>query len=146
MRYILINPSWRVPDSIIRKEMLPKLRDPGYLSRRGYEVKTVGGRLTVRQPPGEANALGRIAFMFPNDHAVYLHDTPSRELFDEETRAFSHGCIRVEDPLTPGRTGAGRRGEGMDGGTNRGGDRRAGKNRLPAPAAARPHRVLHRIR
>src|SRR5271166_264881 len=97
MRYILINPSWQVPDSIIQKEMLPKL---DYLSRHGYEVKTVGGRLTVRQLPGESNALGRIAFMFPNDHSIYLHDTPSRELFDEETRAFSHGCIRVEDPLS----------------------------------------------
>jgi L,D-transpeptidase YcbB len=97
MRYVLINPSWRVPDSIIQKEMMSKL---GSLSRRGYEVKTVGGRLTVRQLPGEDNALGRIAFMFPNDHAVYLHDTPSRELFDEETRAFSHGCVRVEDPLS----------------------------------------------
>jgi len=97
MRYILINPSWQVPDSIIQKEMLPKL---DYLSRHGYEVKTVGGRLTVRQLPGETNALGRIAFMFPNDHSIYLHDTPSRELFDEETRAFSHGCIRVEDPMS----------------------------------------------
>ena len=97
MRYILINPSWQVPNSIIQKEMLPKL---DYLSRHGYEVKTVGGRLTVRQLPGESNALGRIAFMFPNDHSIYLHDTPSRELFDEETRAFSHGCIRVEDPLS----------------------------------------------
>ena len=97
MRYILINPSWQVPNSIIQKEMLPKL---DYLSRHGYEVKTVGGRLTVRQLPGETNALGRIAFMFPNDHSIYLHDTPSRELFDEETRAFSHGCIRVEDPLS----------------------------------------------
>jgi L,D-transpeptidase YcbB len=95
MRYVLINPSWQVPDSIIKKEMASKL---GSLSRRGYEVKTVGGRLTVRQLPGEDNALGRFAFMFPNDHAIYLHDTPSRELFDEETRAFSHGCIRVEDP------------------------------------------------
>jgi murein L,D-transpeptidase YcbB/YkuD len=84
-----------VPDSIIKKEMMSKL---GALSRRGYEVKTVGGRLTVRQLPGEDNALGRFAFMFPNDHAIYLHDTPSKELFDEETRAFSHGCIRVEDP------------------------------------------------
>jgi L,D-transpeptidase YcbB len=54
----------------------------------------------VRQLPGESNALGRIAFMFRNDHSIYLHDTPSRELFDEETRAFSHGCIRVEDPLS----------------------------------------------
>jgi len=97
MRYILINPSWQVPDSIIQKEMLPKL---DYLSRHGYEVKTVGGRLTVRQLPGETNSLGRIAFMFPNDHSIYLHDTPSRELFDEETRAFSHGCIRVEDPMS----------------------------------------------
>jgi len=95
MRYVLINPSWQVPDSIIRKEMMSKL---GALSRRGYEVKTIGGRLTVRQLPGDDNALGRFAFMFPNDHAIYLHDTPSKQLFDEETRAFSHGCIRVEDP------------------------------------------------
>jgi L,D-transpeptidase YcbB len=95
MRYVLINPSWQVPDSIIRKEMASKL---GALSRRSYEVKTVGGRLTVRQLPGDDNALGRFAFMFPNDHAIYLHDTPSKDLFDEETRAFSHGCIRVEDP------------------------------------------------
>ena len=95
MRYVLINPSWQVPNSIIKKEMMSKL---GALSRRGYEVKSVGGRLTVRQLPGDDNALGRFAFMFPNDHAIYLHDTPSKELFDEETRAFSHGCIRVEDP------------------------------------------------
>jgi murein L,D-transpeptidase YcbB/YkuD len=60
-------------------------------------VKTVGGRVTVRQLPGESNALGRFAFMFPNDHAIYLHDTPARELFDDESRAFSHGCIRVDD-------------------------------------------------
>ena len=97
MRYVIINPSWQVPDSIIKKELMPKL---GALSHRGYEVKTVGGRLTVRQLPGDDNALGRIAFMFPNDHAVYLHDTPKRELFDEDARAFSHGCIRVEDPLS----------------------------------------------
>jgi L,D-transpeptidase YcbB len=97
MRYVIINPSWRVPESIIKKELAPKL---GALSRRGYEVKTVGGRLTVRQLPGDDNALGRLAFMFPNDHAIYLHDTPARELFDEETRAFSHGCVRVEDPLS----------------------------------------------
>lgn len=100
MRYVLINPSWEVPDSIIRKEMLPRLAsDPRYLARRGYEVKTVGGRLVVRQPPGEDNALGRIAFMFPNEHAVYLHDTPSQSLFDSDMRALSHGCVRVEDPL-----------------------------------------------
>ena len=82
VRYVLINPSWRVPDSIIRKEMLPRLAaDPDYLTRHGYEMKTVDGRVTVRQPPGKDNALGRIAFMFPNDHSVYLHDTPARGLF-----------------------------------------------------------------
>ena len=97
MRTVVINPSWRVPDSIIKKEMMAKL---GSLSRRGYVVKTVRGRLTVRQLPGEDNALGRIAFMFPNDHAIYLHDTPARELFDEESRAFSHGCVRVENPVS----------------------------------------------
>ena len=97
MRYVLINPSWRVPDSIIKKEFASRL---GALSRRGYEVKAVGGRVTVRQLPGDDNALGRIAFMFPNDHAIYLHDTPARELFDEDIRAFSHGCVRVEDPLS----------------------------------------------
>jgi L,D-transpeptidase YcbB len=97
MRYVIINPSWQVPDSIIKKELMPRL---GALSRRGYEVKTVGGRLTVRQLPGEGNALGRFAFMFPNDYAIYLHDTPGRELFEEDMRAFSHGCVRVEDPLS----------------------------------------------
>jgi murein L,D-transpeptidase YcbB/YkuD len=95
MRYVLINPSWQVPDSIIKKEILPRL---DHFEGLGYEVKTVGGRLVVRQPPGEDNALGRLAFMFPNDHSVYLHDTPSRHLFDEDMRALSHGCVRVEDP------------------------------------------------
>ncbi len=95
IRYVVINPSWRVPDSIIRKEMMSKL---DYLASHGYEVKTVNGHLTVRQLPGARNALGRLAFMFPNDYAVYLHDTPSRELFNADDRAFSHGCVRVQDP------------------------------------------------
>ncbi len=100
MRYILVNPVWRVPDSIIRKEMAPKLaQDPTYLTRRGFEVSQVGDRLVVRQPPGEANALGRILFMFPNEHSVYLHDTPARALFAASRRAFSHGCVRVEQPM-----------------------------------------------
>ncbi len=99
MRYILVNPIWRVPDSIIRKEMAPKLaQDPDYLTRQGFEASRVGDRLVVRQPPGEANALGRILFMFPNEHAVYLHDTPARGLFAASRRAFSHGCVRVEQP------------------------------------------------
>ena len=100
MRYILVNPIWRVPDSIIKKEMEPKLaEDPTYLTRRGFEVTQVGDHLVVRQPPGEENALGRILFMFPNEHAVYLHDTPGRALFASARRAFSHGCVRVEQPM-----------------------------------------------
>jgi L,D-transpeptidase YcbB len=95
MRYVLINPSWLVPDSIIKKEILPRL---GHFTSLGYEVKTVGGRITVRQPPGDGNALGRLAFMFPNDYSVYLHDTPARRLFNEDMRALSHGCVRVEEP------------------------------------------------
>ncbi|MGD1038266.1 MAG: L,D-transpeptidase family protein [Roseiarcus sp.] len=100
IRYLLVNPIWRVPDSIIKKEMAPGLaQDPTYLTRRGYEVSWIGNRLVVRQPPGEANALGRIAFMFPNQHDVYLHDTPARGLFAASRRAFSHGCVRVEQPM-----------------------------------------------
>ncbi len=100
MQFLIVNPYWNVPPSIIRKEMMPKLAaDPNYLHRLGYETIWKGGRLTVRQPPGERNALGRIKFMFPNDYAVYLHDTPSRALFSEEKRAFSHGCVRVDDPF-----------------------------------------------
>ena len=96
MRYVLINPSWQVPDSIIKKEILPRL---SHFESLGYEVKMVGGRIVVRQPPGDDNALGRLAFMFPNEHSVYLHDTPSQQLFSEEVRALSHGCVRVEEPL-----------------------------------------------
>jgi L,D-transpeptidase YcbB len=100
MRYILVNPSWTVPPSIIKKEMLPKLaKDPDYLTDLGYEVIQHGDTITVKQPPGEDNALGRIAFMFPNEHSVYLHDTPSRSLFASPRRAFSHGCVRVDQPM-----------------------------------------------
>ncbi len=100
IRYLLVNPIWRVPDSIIKKEMAPKLaQDPDYLTRHGFEVSQVGNRLIVRQPPGEANALGRILFMFPNEYAVYLHDTPARGLFAAARRALSHGCVRVEEPM-----------------------------------------------
>ena len=100
IRYLLVNPIWRVPDLIVKKEMAPELaQDPTYLARRGYEVSRIGNRLVVRQPPGEGNALGRIAFMFPNEHDVYLHDTPARGLFAASRRAFSHGCVRVEQPM-----------------------------------------------
>ncbi|ACK51503.1 ErfK/YbiS/YcfS/YnhG family protein [Methylocella silvestris BL2] len=100
MQFLIVNPYWTVPQSIIRKEMMPKIAaDPNYLHRMGYEAVWKNGKLGVRQPPGERNALGRIKFMFPNDYAVYLHDTPSRALFEQHKRAFSHGCVRVDDPF-----------------------------------------------
>lgn len=100
MKYLIVNPSWYVPPSIIKKEMAPNLAaDPNYYTRRGYEVTRKGDQIVIRQPPGERNALGNIKFMFPNRHAVYLHDTPSRALFAQERRAFSHGCVRVDKPL-----------------------------------------------
>ena len=101
MQFIEVNPYWNVPDSIIKNEMMPKMaEDPTYLQRLGYEVSTAkNGRVIVRQPPGERNALGRIKFMFPNQHAVYLHDTPTRALFANGLRAYSHGCVRLDKPF-----------------------------------------------
>jgi murein L,D-transpeptidase YcbB/YkuD len=101
MDHVIVNPSWFVPPSILKKEFLPGLAaDPEYAAKRGYVVtRTKGGGISVRQPPGERNALGWIKFMFPNDHAVYLHDTPNRRLFASERRAFSHGCVRVDNPF-----------------------------------------------
>jgi murein L,D-transpeptidase YcbB/YkuD len=100
MEYAVVNPSWNVPPSILKNEFLPALaRDPGYAARRGYQVSYNGKTLSVRQPPGERNALGFIKFMFPNNHAVYLHDTPNRSLFSASHRALSHGCVRVDDPF-----------------------------------------------
>jgi len=100
VRYLLINPIWRVPQSIVQKEMLPKAGgDLSNLEGHGFKVKMIGGQVFVEQPPGEANALGRLLFMFPNEHAVYLHDTPLHGLFSTDRRAYSHGCVRVEAPL-----------------------------------------------
>ncbi|MFC7398603.1 L,D-transpeptidase family protein [Chelatococcus sp. GCM10030263] len=100
MQHVIVNPYWTVPPSIIRKEFLPAMaKDPGYAERRGYEVIRRGKRIIIRQPPGDRNALGHIKFMFPNDYAVYLHDTPSRNLFKTERRAYSHGCVRVDNPF-----------------------------------------------
>jgi L,D-transpeptidase YcbB len=99
MEFVVFNPSWNVPQSIIKKEYMPKLmEDPDYLARRGFIVTYHGDRMTVRQPPGDDNALGHIKFMFPNNFSVYLHDTSSRSLFANEKRAFSHGCVRVDLP------------------------------------------------
>jgi L,D-transpeptidase YcbB len=97
---ILVNPTWHVPESIIYGEYLPALaQDPGVLARMGLVVERgADGRIAIRQPPGERNALGRIKFNFPNRFHVYLHDTPDKKLFEHERRAFSHGCMRVQNP------------------------------------------------
>jgi murein L,D-transpeptidase YcbB/YkuD len=119
MRYVVLQPYWDVPYSILRKELLPEIQhDPDWMERNGYEIATgpgddsgvaaatpenlrllAAGKLRLRQRPGPNNALGRVKFMFPNRHNVYLHDTPARSLFTRTRRAFSHGCIRVSDPM-----------------------------------------------
>jgi murein L,D-transpeptidase YcbB/YkuD len=118
MKYVVLNPTWTVPYSIASREMLPKIQqDPDYFAKRDFDVKDRSGKIidpksvdwstlnrrnfayTLVQRPGPANALGRVKFMFPNAHAVYLHDTPSKYLFGQADRAFSHGCIRVENPF-----------------------------------------------
>jgi murein L,D-transpeptidase YcbB/YkuD len=100
MKYLTINPTWNVPPSIIRNEYLPALeRDPDALERIGLRVSyNQDGSLRVYQPPGERNALGRIRFNFPNQFLVYQHDTPDKKLFARDSRAFSHGCMRVQNP------------------------------------------------
>lgn len=104
MRYITVNPTWNVPPSIIANEYIPALRqDPEALSRIGLRVTTrPDGSIHVSQPPGDANALGRIRFNFPNKFLVYQHDTPTKHLFAHEERAYSHGCMRVQNPLKYG--------------------------------------------
>ncbi len=116
IEFIVVNPFWNVPVSIASKEMLPSIQanPEGYFARRNYEVVVDGRvvppssvawnestirRVRIRQRPGDGNALGNLKFMFPNEHSVYLHDTPSKALFNKPVRAFSHGCVRVENPL-----------------------------------------------
>ena len=100
MNQVTINPSWYVPQSIIQNELLPQYEaDPNIFDRMGLEVRRgPDGNINVVQPPGAANALGRIKFSFPNKFQVYLHDTPEKRLFSYGRRAFSHGCMRVENP------------------------------------------------
>lgn len=117
LRYIEFNPTWTLPTSIIRNEIIPKLKkDSTYLEKNHMVLLDTKGNLIptsdlylknlsashfpyiVRQEPGPWNALGEMKFMFPNKYDVYLHDTPSRSLFSRSTRAYSHGCIRVAKP------------------------------------------------
>ncbi len=96
MQSVVLNPTWSVPDSIVRNELLPGLRkDPRYLARR-HIVRTGDDYV---QAAGKDNALGRIKMLFPNPYSVYMHDTPTKSLFDRTTRTFSHGCVRVENPV-----------------------------------------------
>jgi murein L,D-transpeptidase YcbB/YkuD len=116
VEYIVFNPTWTLPYSIATHETLPKLKkDPGYLAAKHMEIMDRNGKILdpssidfnkystgnfpfiIRQKAGSHNALGQVKFIFPNKYAVYLHDTPSRGLFSREDRAFSHGCIRLED-------------------------------------------------
>jgi murein L,D-transpeptidase YcbB/YkuD len=116
--YVVLNPWWDIPDSIARLDKLPEFRKaPDTVYLLGIEVLDRSGKVIapkdiqwdnytadnfpfrLRQRPGPQNALGGVKIMFPNRHNVYLHDTPSRELFERTARAFSSGCIRVSDAL-----------------------------------------------
>jgi murein L,D-transpeptidase YcbB/YkuD len=119
LKYIVFSPYWNIPGSIIRREIIRAiLRDPEYLVKHRMEIMEFTGEplkgkereinwrmyqdksfpFLIRQLPGADNALGRVKFLFPNNYSMYLHDTPARELFSQSSRAFSHGCIRVENP------------------------------------------------
>jgi murein L,D-transpeptidase YcbB/YkuD len=104
MKFITVNPTWNVPPSIIENEYLPALQqDPQALDRIGLKLtQDADGTIHIAQPPGAGNALGRIRFNFPNKFLVYQHDTPDKYLFAKEERAYSHGCMRVQNPLTYG--------------------------------------------
>ncbi len=117
IRHVVVNPYWNVPSSIIKGEIAPAvLRNPGYIDNQNMDllyngtpvspwqvdwsqVSTTNFPFRVRQRPGSGNALGQIKFLFPNKHDVYLHDTPSKSLFSRSYRAFSHGCVRVQNPM-----------------------------------------------
>jgi L,D-transpeptidase YcbB len=100
MKYITVNPTWNVPPSIINNEYLPAYaQDPTVLDRMGLKMeRNRDGSVHIYQPPGAGNALGRIRFNFPNKFLVYQHDTPDKYMFAHDKRAYSHGCMRVQDP------------------------------------------------
>jgi murein L,D-transpeptidase YcbB/YkuD len=100
MKFITVNPTWNVPPSIVYNEYLPALQqDPTVLKRMGLNLtQNRDGSVHISQPPGAGNALGRIRFNFPNRFLVYQHDTPDKHLFAHTKRAYSHGCMRVENP------------------------------------------------
>jgi len=98
---IVFSPYWNVPPSIVKKEILPAMaRNPNYLASQNMEITgNEGGLPVIRQLPGEKNSLGKVKFLFPNSFNIYFHDTPAKSLFDKDKRAYSHGCIRLSDPV-----------------------------------------------
>jgi murein L,D-transpeptidase YcbB/YkuD len=100
MQYVVFSPYWNLPESIVRNEVLPEMRrNPNYVNQHNMIITgKENGLPVIKQKPGPANSLGLVKFLFPNSYSIYLHDTPSRSLFGESSRAFSHGCIRVGEP------------------------------------------------
>jgi len=100
MQYVVFSPYWNLPESIVRNEVLPAMRsNRNYLNEHNMVITgKENGLPVIQQKPGPANSLGLVKFLFPNSYSIYLHDTPSRSLFGESSRAFSHGCIRVGEP------------------------------------------------
>ncbi len=100
LNQIVFSPYWNVPPSIVKNEILPAMAsNPGYLDGQNMEITDSDGALpTIRQRPGPGNSLGKVKFLFPNSFNIYFHDTPSKSLFERDKRAFSHGCIRLEEP------------------------------------------------
>jgi len=100
MQYVVFSPYWNLPESIVRNEVLPAMRsNRNYLNEHNMVITgRENGLPVIQQKPGPANSLGLVKFLFPNSYSIYLHDTPSRSLFGESSRAFSHGCIRVGEP------------------------------------------------
>ena len=101
LNQVVFSPYWNVPPSIVKKEILPSIdKNPGYLASQNMEITgDEGGLPVVRQLPGPKNSLGRVKFLFPNSFDIYFHDTPAKALFEKDKRAYSHGCIRLSDPV-----------------------------------------------
>jgi murein L,D-transpeptidase YcbB/YkuD len=101
LNQVVFSPYWNVPESIVRKEILPAMQsNPNYLATHNMEqVGNDGDLPVIRQLPGDDNSLGKVKFLFPNSFNIYFHDTPAKSLFDRDKRAYSHGCIRLSDPV-----------------------------------------------
>jgi len=99
MDFVIFNPYWNVTPRVLRELEQNLKEDPNWFKNNGYEVSNEGGSRKVRQRPGQDNALGQVKFQFPNPYDIYMHDTPRRFMFKHEMRAFSHGCVRVDEPL-----------------------------------------------